>query len=137
MTGLPEGLYDATAPTPSTSGEHLLQRAQEIDATQRLEAALSRVSEHVALAREEDLRDGLDEATLALLDGLSGGRDAPLEWRSLHARVASGRTSWERVWADPGAEAGGRRLVLAVVSAQAAAGVEARARFGESSAHGA
>jgi hypothetical protein len=138
VTGLPDGLYDAAAvaPAPTDDDDTALERAVEHDATRRLQDALGRVSEHVARAREQDLRDGLDEQTIALLQSLAGSPDAPLEWRSLHDRVASGATSWERLWAEPANEAGGRRLVLDVIGAQVAAAAQARARFAEAAARG-
>ncbi|MCW2853137.1 MAG: hypothetical protein JWM84_2801 [Nocardioides sp.] len=104
--------------SPLHDDDAALERAVEHDAARRLQDALGRVSEHVARAREQDLRDGLDEQTIALLQSLAGSRDAPLEWRSPHDRVASGATSWERVWAEPANEAGGRRLVLDVIGAR-------------------
>ncbi|WP_193612570.1 hypothetical protein [Nocardioides lijunqiniae] len=139
MTGpaLPEGFYDASAAAPAATDPGAeLEQAVAHDATRRLEDALGRVAEHVARAREEEQRDGLDDQTRALLEGLTGAPDAPLEWRSLHDRVASGATSWERVWAEPTLEAGGRDLVLAVIGAQVEAATQARAAFVEAAARG-
>ncbi|WP_309649237.1 hypothetical protein [Nocardioides sp.] len=130
MTELPPGFFDASTPPEDTTAE-VLERQELQVATRGLEAALGRVAEHVARAREEEVRDGLDESTRHLLDRLTGDPEASLDRRSLHDRVAAGRITWEQVWTDPGAEAGGRALVLDVVQQQTVDAAAARLRFAE------
>ena len=129
---LPERFDAATPAEPETQDP--LERQQLEVATRGLEAALDRIAEDVAVAREQEAREGLDASTLALLDALAGVADASLERRSLHGRVAAGRITWEQVWTYPGAEAGGRALVLDVIRHQASDGVAARLRFIEAEA---
>ncbi len=135
MTGLPPGLYDASEPDP-VGADDLLGQAQAQVATRGLEAALRRVGEHTARAREQEARDGLDPGTTALLDELSSAPDAPLEYRSLHRRVQEGMVTWEQVWSSPLDQAGGRRLVLDVVRVQAEQGEAGRRLFAEAEARG-
>lgn len=133
MSELPPGFFDASTP-PEDTTEEVLERQELQVATRGLEAALGRVAEHVARAREQEVRDGLDESTRSLLEGLTGDPEASLERRSLHERVAAGRVTWEQVWTDPRAEAGGRELVLDVVQQQASDAAAARLRFDEAEA---
>ncbi|WP_341927718.1 hypothetical protein [Nocardioides psychrotolerans] len=130
MTELPPGFFDASTPPEDTTAEVLEHQELQV-ATRGLEAALARVAEHVAVAREQEARDGLDESTRRLLEGLTSDPEASLERRSLHDRVAAGRLTWEQVWTDPRAEAGGRALVLDVVQQQASDAAAARVRFAE------
>ena len=130
MTGLPPGFFDASTPAEPETVDPLEQQ-QLSDATRGLEAVLDRVAEHVAAAREQEVREGLDASTLALLERLTGADDASLERRSLHDRVAAGRLTWEQVWTDPRSEPGGRSLVLDVVRQQTQDALDARVRFAE------
>ncbi len=130
MTGLTDGFFDAATPA-EPEVEDPLDRQQLEVTTRGLETVLGRIAEHVALAREQEVAEGLDASTLGLLDSLTAADDASLERRSLHDRVAAGRTTWELVWTDPGAEAGGRSLVLDVLAQQARDAAAARDRFAE------
>lgn len=130
MTELPPGFFDASTPAEPATVDPLEQQQLTV-ATRGLEAVLDRVAEHVAAAREQEVRDGLDASTIALLERLTGADDASLERRSMHDRVAAGRLTWEQVWTDPRSEPGGRALVLDVVREQTQDALDARVRFAE------
>lgn len=112
------GTYDASTPGPSARDP--LRRMQSVESEQRMLAFLDEVDEFLDESRAREREEGLDPTIAALLDSVSGADDAPLEFRSLHRRVAEGVTTWEQFWSAPEETPGGHRLVNVAMKAAGA-----------------
>ncbi|MBU2697062.1 hypothetical protein ABFU82_02215 [Nocardioides sp. WV_118_6] len=110
--------YDAS----EGAAEHPSLAALETRAAEdALRAALDRVREDLDAMAERERDEPLDPGVAAVLERIAGAPDAPLEYRSIHARVGRGTLTWAGLWHDPDHEgSAGRRLVLDAVRVLAA-----------------
>ena len=84
--------------------------------TNELRAALSDLTALLDRVDERDREEPVPDDLVERMDRITGAPDAPLEFASLHRRVAEGRITWREVWLDPQRQAGGLRLVAAVAA---------------------
>lgn len=118
-------MYDASTPPPENAKDALeaVRDVAAVDAEQRLQEKLDEIDDLLAQIEEyeeENPDEPIDEATIALLESISGAENAPLEFASIHRRVHSGALTWQQFWDNPGYEQGGLRLLGEVVTRQMA-----------------
>lgn len=80
----------STAPGPQPTAD------RDARMLERVRAVVADLEER-RRARPDDV---LDEGRIALLESLTGAPQAPSGYRLLRSRVASGATTWDRVWND-------------------------------------
>ncbi len=108
--------FNASTPpaTGSPDSSTILRQLRASQSTRSRDSALARIDELIA----QDADDDLPEELVPILVRVTSAPDAPLTFRSLHARVRAGRTSWAAWWHDPTSEAGGLRLLQVVTREQ-------------------
>jgi hypothetical protein len=94
--------FDASTPAadvPPTTDT--LGRLEDVVLEQHLHDVLDSLEELVADLAADEQADAVGPDEITALETVSGGDDAPLEFRSIRRRVHEGRLTWTEFWQRP------------------------------------